>query len=152
MKDAQHLIRVVIIFAAAIAGFMFVRSLLVPKSFGKLGHYRADAVDEFALLPRSYAGEPACKKCHTRQASDKAKSSHKGISCESCHGALLAHAENPKSAGDKPRKPKEAEVRAFCGSCHGKSVSRPAKFPQIDLSAHNPDAPCSMCHQPHQPK
>lgn len=152
MKDAQHLIRVVIIFAAAIAGFMFVRSLLVPKSFGKLGHYRADAVEEFALLPRHYAGEPACKKCHAQQVTDKSKSSHKGISCESCHGALLAHAENPKSADNRPRKPKEAEVRDFCGNCHAKSPSRPAKFPQVDVTAHNPDAPCSMCHQPHQPK
>lgn len=151
MKDAQHLIRVVIIFAAAFAGFMLVRHLLVPKSFGKLGHYRADAVEEFALVPRHYAGEAACKKCHPQQASDKAKSSHRNISCESCHGALLGHAENPKS-DNKPRRPKEAEVRAFCGNCHGKSPSRPAKFPQIDLGEHNPDAPCIMCHQPHQPK
>ena len=152
MKDAQHLIRVVIIFAAAIAGFMFVRSLLVPKSFGKLGHYRADAVEEFALLPRHYAGEPACKKCHAQQVTDKAKSSHRAISCESCHGALLAHAENPKSADNRPRKPKEAEVRAFCGNCHGKSVSRPARFPQIDLEEHNRGMACNQCHQPHQPK
>jgi len=151
MKDVQHLIRVVVIFAVVFIGFLSVRSLLVPESFGKLGHYRANAVDEFAALPRRYAGEPACKKCHAQQASDKARSSHRAISCESCHGALLAHAENPKS-DSRPRKPKEAEVRAFCGHCHAKSVSRPAKFPQVDVTAHNPDAPCSMCHQPHQPK
>ncbi len=152
MKDAQHLIRVVVIFAAAIAGFMFVRSLLVPPSFGKLGHYRADAVGEFTQLPRHYAGESACKKCHAQQGADKAKSSHHSISCESCHGALLAHAENPKSADNKPRRPKEAEVRAFCGNCHGKSVSRPARFPQIDLEEHNRGMACNQCHQPHQPK
>lgn len=151
MKDVQHLIRVVVIFAVVFIGFLSVRKLLVPESFGKLGHYRANAVDEFAAQPGRYAGEPACKKCHAQQASDKAKSSHRSISCESCHGALLAHVENPKS-GSRPRKPKEAEVRAFCGHCHAKSVSRPARFPQVDVAAHNPDAPCSMCHQPHQPK
>ena len=152
MKDIQHLLRVVIIFIAALVGFLLVRSLLVPKSFGKVGHYRADAVGEFSLLPRQYAGEPACKKCHAQQASDKTKSSHRSISCESCHGALSAHAENPKSADARPRRPKETEMRAFCGNCHGKSLSRPAKFPQIDLEEHNRGMACNQCHQPHQPK
>lgn len=151
MKDVQHLLRVAIIFAALFIGFLGARRLLVPESFGKLGHYRADAVDEFSAQARHYAGEPACKKCHARQAADKAKSGHRAISCESCHGALLAHADNPKSAA-RPRKPKEAEMRAYCGHCHTKSISRPAKFPQINLSGHNPDAACNMCHQPHQPK
>lgn len=151
MKDVQHLLRVAVIFAAAFIAFLAARSLLVPESFGKLGHYRANAVDEFAAQPRHYAGEPACKKCHAQQASDKAKSSHRSISCESCHGALLAHAENPKSDA-KPRRPKEAEMRAFCGNCHGRSPSRPAKFPQIDLNGHNAGYACNMCHQPHQPK
>ena len=151
MKDVRHLLHVAVIFAAAFIGFLVVRNLLVPESFGKLGHYRAAAVDDFAALPMRYAGEAACKKCHAQQVSDKAKSSHHSISCESCHGALLAHVENPKSE-TKPRRPKEAEMRAFCGHCHSKSLSRPAKFPQINLSEHNPDAPCSMCHQPHQPK
>ena len=151
MKDVQHLIRVVIIFAAVFLGFLFVRSLLVPKSFGKLGHYRADSVDEFAAQPRYYAGADACRKCHAQQTADKAKSSHRGITCESCHGALLAHAENPKSP-DKPRRPKETEMRAYCGHCHEKTLSKPAKFPQIDLKVHNADAACNMCHQPHQPK
>jgi len=151
MKDVQHLLRVAAIFAAAFVGFLIVRHLLVPESFGKLGHYRANAVDEFAAQKRYYAGEPACKRCHARQASDKAKSSHRSISCESCHGALLAHTEDPKSAR-RPRRPAEAEMRDFCGLCHSRSLSKPARFPQIDLKSHNPDAACNMCHQPHQPK
>lgn len=151
MKDVQHLLRVVFIFAAALAGFLLVRSLLVPKSFGKLGHYRADAVGEFALQPRHYAGEPACRKCHSQQAADKAKSGHRAISCESCHGALLAHAEKPK-AETRPARPKEAEMRAFCGRCHANSLSRPARFPQIDIEEHNRGVACNQCHQPHQPK
>lgn len=150
MKDVQHLVRVVIIFAVAIAGFLFVRSLLVPESFGKVGHYRADAVGEFALLPRHYAGEPSCKKCHARQAADKAKSGHRAMSCESCHGALQAHVDSPKTV--KPVKTKEAEMRVFCGGCHGKSLSRPASFPQVDLEEHNRGMACNQCHQPHQPK
>ncbi len=150
MKDVQHLLRVAVLFVAAVIGFLAIRHLLVPETFGKYGHYRAASVDEIAALPMHYAGEAACKRCHSQQAADKAKSSHKHIACESCHGALLAHVENPKS-DTKPRRPKEAEMRAFCGRCHAKSVSKPAKFPQVDLAVHNPDAPCNMCHQPHQP-
>ncbi|MEK7721592.1 MAG: cytochrome c3 family protein [Elusimicrobiota bacterium] len=150
MKDIQHLLRVAVIFIAAFIGFMGIRKLLVPESFGKLGHYRADAVGEFAALTRHYAGEPACKRCHAQQVSDKAKSGHRSVSCESCHGALLSHADNPKLV--KPDKPKEVEMRVFCGHCHEKSPSRPAKFPQINLREHNPDASCNTCHQPHQPK
>ncbi|MDO8803737.1 MAG: cytochrome c3 family protein [Elusimicrobiota bacterium] len=150
MKDAQHLLRVIIIFVAALVGFLLVRSFLVPESFGKLGHYRANAVDDVLALPRHYAGEPACKKCHAQQASDKAKSSHRHMSCESCHGALQAHVDSPKTV--KPSKPKENEMRAFCGNCHGKSLSRPAKFPQVDLEEHNRGMACNQCHQPHQPK
>ena len=143
--------RVVVIFIAVFIAFMGVRKLLIPESFGRLGHYRADAVDEFAAQQRHYAGEPACRRCHAKQASDKAKSGHRAISCESCHGALGAHADNPKSAA-KPARPKETEIRAFCGHCHERSLSRPARFPQINMKEHNPDGACSMCHQPHQPK
>jgi len=151
MKDIQHLLRVVVIFAAAFAGFIVVRNMLVPVSFGKLGHYRANAVDEFAAQTPHYAGEPACKRCHPQPAADKAKSGHRSISCESCHGALLAHVNDPKS-DTKPRRPKAAEIRDFCGHCHARSLSKPVKFPQIDVSKHYPDGPCNMCHQPHQPK
>lgn len=151
MKDVQHLLRVAVIFAAVFAAFLGARKLLIPESFGRLGHYRANAVEEFAAQPPHYAGEAACKRCHPQPAADKAGSSHRSISCESCHGALSAHVNEPKSAAG-PRRPKEAELRAFCGHCHEKSLSKPAKFPQIDVKKHYPDGPCNMCHQPHKPK
>lgn len=150
MKDIDHLLRVAALFAIAVTCFVIGRTLLTAKSFGKYGHYRADAVDEIAALPVRYAGEAACQKCHAAQAKAKAKAGHRGISCESCHGALKAHAEDPKAA--KAAKPKESEMRAFCGWCHEKSITKPVKFPQQDIRDHNPGIACSQCHPPHQPK
>ncbi|MBI5241675.1 MAG: cytochrome c3 family protein [Elusimicrobia bacterium] len=150
MKDIRHLLHVAAAFVVVIIGFLIARHLVVPKSFGRIGHYRADAVDEIKALPLRYAGEQACAPCHRAQAKAKASSRHKGIRCESCHGALQAHAEAPSSL--KPAKPKEGEMRAFCARCHEKNLSRPAKFPQVDPREHNPGVACSQCHPPHQPK
>lgn len=150
MKDIEHLVRVAVIFLTAIAFFLVARAMIKPPDYGKLGRYRAGALDDIKALPVKYAGQASCAGCHKAQAKEKAGSSHRGMACESCHGALAAHAAAPK--GPKPSKPSEAEMRRFCLRCHEASVSRPAKFPTVDDSKHNPDVACSMCHKPHAPK
>ncbi|MCX5795530.1 MAG: multiheme c-type cytochrome [Elusimicrobia bacterium] len=150
MKDIEHLLRVAAVFVLVISAFFAARHFLVPETFGKYGHYRAAAATEMASMPLHYAGEPACLRCHPEQAKAKAGAGHRGVHCESCHGALLAHAQNPKAV--KAVKPKEADMRAFCGICHARNISRPAKFPQQDLAQHNPGVACSQCHNPHNPK
>ncbi|MBI5622408.1 MAG: hypothetical protein HY924_01380 [Elusimicrobia bacterium] len=150
MKDIEHLLRVAAIFLVAIALFVAVRSVVKPESYGKLGRYRAAALDEIKALPVRYAGQQECGPCHKTQAREKAGSSHRGISCESCHGALAAHAAAPKTA--KALKPEESSMRGFCLRCHEAAVSKPAKFPTVEGGKHNPDMACSMCHKPHSPK
>ena len=150
MKDIQHLVRVAGVFVLVISAFLAARHFLVPQTFGRYGHYRAAAADEMAVLPLRHAGEAACLGCHAKQAKEKAGGGHRGVHCESCHGALAAHARDPKAV--KAVKPGEAEMRVFCGRCHSRNISRPAKFPQQDLARHNPGVPCSQCHQPHSPK
>ena len=150
MKDIRHLLHVAAAFVVVITGFLIVRRAVVPKDFGKLGHYRAAAVDDIKAMPLRYAGDLSCAPCHRAQAKAKASSKHKTIHCESCHGALQAHAADPSAM--KPPKTKESDMRSFCGWCHEKSLSRPAKFPQVDLHEHNPGIACSQCHPPHQPK
>jgi len=150
MRDVEHLVRVAGVFVLVISAFLIARHFLVPETFGKYGHYRAAAATEMGSLPLRYAGEPACLRCHAEQAKAKAGGGHRGVHCESCHGALEAHAQDPKAA--QASKPGEAQMRAFCGSCHAKDISRPAKFPQQDLEQHNPGMPCSQCHNPHNPK
>jgi hypothetical protein len=150
MKDIEHLLRVAGVFVLVISAFLAARHFLVPATFGQYGHYRAAAAAETESLPLHYAGEPACLRCHPEQAKAKAAGGHRGVHCESCHGALGAHAADPKTV--KAQKPPEAQMRAFCGACHAKNISRPVKFPQQDIETHNPGVACSQCHNPHNPK
>src|SRR3989304_3895088 len=43
-------------FARALAALLVARRLLIPKTFGDLGHYRASAIGENAVLGIKYAG------------------------------------------------------------------------------------------------
>ncbi len=94
-KDAGHLFRVAAVFLAGLILFLMVRAVLVPHSFGRYGHYRADAIGEIAALPVHYAGHQVCESCHTDVAEMKSKGVHKGVACESCHGPLAKHADDP---------------------------------------------------------
>ena len=150
MKDIEHLLRVAAAFIAAIAIFLFARAYLTPPSFGAIGHYRADSVDEIKALPLHYAGQKECSKCHKDQARDKALAGHRTINCESCHGPAAEHIKAPAKA--KLDKPAEKDMREFCGVCHSKNISRPKGFKQQNLYEHNPGMACTQCHNPHKPK
>ena len=124
-----------------------VRSLLIPATFGDLGHYRAAAIPAIASLPIHYAGWQRCAECHEDEAAARNASFHKTLSCEICHGPALQHANDPDSMKPAiPRKRGEA-----CLYCHNYLPSRPTGFPQIIEPTHNPMKPCISCHNPHDP-
>lgn len=137
--------RVLQLTAAIVLVYFTARYFLVPASFGQFGWYRGDALKDYAALPISYAGATACAECHAEVVEKKAKAGHKGVPCESCHGALNAHAEDPNV-----EPPKIADHR-FCIRCHEASPSRPEKFPQVKLAKHHDEEACTKCHTPHQP-
>ncbi|PIR17728.1 MAG: hypothetical protein COV46_02810 [Deltaproteobacteria bacterium CG11_big_fil_rev_8_21_14_0_20_49_13] len=139
--------RLAVLFAIFIGLFIVARYFLVPKSFGKYGHYRADSVEEVKALPMNYAGSSTCKTCHEDIYKLKASSKHATVACETCHGPAIKHAEDPMNI--KPDKPKG---RAFCGLCHTKNYARPKNMPQIDLEKHNEGMECYLCHNAHDPK
>jgi hypothetical protein len=140
------LIPLVIIFAIAIASLVVARRVMVPESFGKYGHYRADAVDDVMNLGIVYAGFEVCADCHDEIVETKEQSRHSGVSCEVCHGPAADHAEAPDEfIPDAPR------GRDACTLCHGYNPARPSGFPQIIARKHNPGKPCMSCHEPHDP-
>lgn len=142
----QQVVVLAIIAFAVLAGFVGMRALFVPESFGLYGHYRADAVDEVKALPVVYAGTNACAACHEDEARIKAQGFHRGVACEVCHGPGAGHIEDPGAI--KPSAPRE---RGLCPLCHNYSPSRPTGFPQILTAQHNPGKPCMTCHKPHDP-
>jgi hypothetical protein len=146
-KIPDQVIRLAVLFAIAGVALLVVRSMLVPKSFGEIGHYRADAVDAIAAQDIKYGGWQLCVECHDTEGEIKAASYHRSLACEVCHGPSYRHAtEDPEIEPQMPRKRGEA-----CLYCHSYLASRPTGFPQIIERLHNPLKPCISCHNPHDP-
>jgi transcription elongation factor Elf1 len=142
----KYLIRLMVVFVIGVIVALGVQRLLVPKSFGVLGHYRASALKEVAAQKPVYAGQEACGACHEDEAAVKKTGRHAGLPCEVCHGASAAHAEDPTT-----RKPFTELDRSFCLRCHEKNVSRPPGFPMVSGTSHNLKDDCRQCHKPHAP-
>lgn len=145
-RDSEHLVRLLLLFAAGTLLFLVVRALLVPDGFGEYGHFRSGAIADTAARPPAFAGRAACAECHDEVVVEKAKGAHAGIGCESCHGALGEHAADPDA-----RTPELPAVETLCVRCHEANLARPASFPQVDIAAHAEGASCAECHEPHRP-
>ena len=145
-RGKEHLVRMAALFAAGVLVFVIARAVFVPKGFGLYGHYRAGALADNRSRPVSYAGRAACGDCHTDKRDELAKGKHAGIGCETCHGPLARHADDPSAL--KPVKP---EPKTLCVRCHLANVAKPAKFPQIDPKSHMDGGDCHACHASHAP-
>jgi uncharacterized CHY-type Zn-finger protein len=145
-KDAGHLFRMAAVFLVGVIAFVVLRTAFVPRSFGQYGHYRGKAIAEIAALPISYAGHQVCEGCHTDVLDVKSKGIHKGVACESCHGPLAKHADDPASV-----QPAKLDTAKLCVRCHEANIAKPKNFPQVVSAEHSGGAPCDTCHQPHSP-
>lgn len=145
MKDAGHLLRFAFLFVIAFVVFLFLRHLVVPKSFGQYGHYRGAAIAEIAARPVHFAGHDTCETCHADVATAKSGGKHLTVNCEACHGALANHANDPASV-----QPAKLDTATLCIRCHAASAARPKTFPQI-TEDHSGGLPCETCHKPHSP-
>jgi uncharacterized CHY-type Zn-finger protein len=143
-EQAKRLVSVGVILVGLLVG---ARWFLVPADFGRLGHFRAAAVQEVAAQKIEYAGHEKCAECHDDVVTMKSAGYHKNVACEVCHGPAAAHARDP--GNHTPTAPRE---RGSCPLCHEYLASRPTGFPQIVSASHNPMKPCISCHKPHDPK
>lgn len=147
LADAQHLVRLAGLFLVGVLVFLVARGLFTPKGFGDYGHYRPGALDDNRAHELSYAGRDACAECHDDIVAARRDSKHEQVGCESCHGPLAAHADDP--GGEAPLRP---EGDATCLACHLDTASRPASFPQVEPRDHADGTPCLECHSPHHPE
>jgi hypothetical protein len=126
--------------------FLVVRAAVMPRDFGKYGHYRAGALDLVRSHPIAYAGQDTCVMCHDDQAKARASGKHAHVACEACHGPLAKHAGDPEA-----NVPKLPEVANLCRRCHEKDAAKPQGFPQVATAEHSGGVACNACHQPHNP-
>ena len=145
-KDAAHLLRLAVVFAIGFLIFALLRSYLVPKSFGRYGHYRGDALAEIKAQPVHYAGHQACEACHSDVLDVKSKGKHAHVNCESCHGPLANHADDPGGVT-----PEKLDTARLCVRCHEANTAKPKHFPQVASAEHSAGLACNECHQPHSP-
>lgn len=145
-KDSTHLIRLAAVFLAGLLIFIAVRAAVIPKSFGKYGPYRGVALKEVMSRPIRYAGHDTCEGCHPDILEIKSKGVHAQVNCESCHGPLAIHADDPTAM-----KPVLPDVAKLCVRCHSQNIAKPSGFPQVDAKEHSQGHACNTCHQPHSP-
>ena len=146
-KNAEHLIRVALVFIAGLLAFIVIRGMIVPKSFGQYGHYRADALNDIAARTPLFAGREACEACHQEVVDLKKTGKHVIVGCEACHGPLAKHAEDPSTVI-----PAKLDTAVLCAKCHEANSAKPKTFPQVITKEHAGDTACGTCHQPHKPK
>lgn len=145
-QNSAHMIRPAVVLLAGIVAFLLIRTVVVPKDFGKYGHYRAGALADIGGLPISYAGHGQCVLCHADQAKVHDAGKHAGVTCETCHGPLAKHADDPVA-----NVPKLPDVANLCRRCHEKDAAKPQGFPQVETVSHSQGMLCDACHQPHNP-
>lgn len=146
MKIPEQIQRLALVTALIVAGVFVTRFLIIPRSLIARELHQASTVQREVARTVKFAGSSACQDCHEDIAVKKARSYHKNLSCEGCHGPAVRHTEDPM--GVKPPAPRD---RKFCPLCHAYDAARPTGFPQVNPTAHNPLKPCVTCHNPHDP-
>lgn len=167
MAHKKHIFRLVGLLASAVVMFIIIRSFVVPKDFGKLGHFRASAIDDVVAREPRHIGSKACADCHADIYTAWIKGKHLTPQCENCHGPGLLHSklqggDSIDAYSDAIKKNKNAIRRPTgiqeCKWCHVKTFERPSTLKFIksveghitDMGGtYSPGAKCINCHSPH---
>ncbi len=147
LQEAGHLVRVAVVLAAGVVLFLIIRNAVVPKDFGRYGHFRPEALNVIRAHPAAFAGQGTCVVCHDDQAKERAAGKHAHVACEACHGPQAAHVAD--MANVKPVLP---DVATLCARCHEKNAAKPKSFPQVVTAEHSGGVACNTCHKPHNPQ
>ena len=153
MEHGKHITRLCIVVLVIVAGFLLIRSLSIPESFGTYGLYRGDNVDAQMDLPLVHLNSDFCKDCHEEQYGDWEDNEHASVNCEVCHGHWEIHNGFVKTMTAN-------QSDESCLICHQALTGRPDDFPQVvSLTEHikEKEIPeegadrCLSCHDPHVP-
>ncbi|HID96649.1 MAG TPA: hypothetical protein EYP57_00400 [Thermodesulfobacteriaceae bacterium] len=153
-----HIKRIVLLLVvAAVLGFL-AKKFATPTSFGKYGHYRADAIQDEVDRPLRHMTNESCLSCHPFEWELHEQGRHKTISCEFCHGTYADHVQDGKFAGRLPVK-KGEEIKTLCLRCHNKAIKARPKdvIKTVEMPRHLEDQHvqvthiCNQCHHVHAP-
>jgi len=141
----KHIFRLVSLILGVVAAASIAIAFLIPDSFYRFGHYRANSVIQIAAQEPVLQTANYCKGCHTERHAQWSASNHKSVTCEVCHGAALGHPQ-------KGKLPIPKDAAKLCTLCHEAMPGRPRTQPQIEVAQHSGGQQCTVCHNPHSPK
>ncbi len=158
LSSKSHLYRLAVVAGIFFAVAFAVRQWATPTSWNYWDWYRTDALRDAELQPLVYGGNESCRSCHREVGQKMQRRRHKGLSCESCHGAVADHVKEGKKFA-------EATVDASrwqCMNCHAEQINRPRGFPQFSVAGAigkfvqkhkelDGVTLCSKCHDAHDP-
>lgn len=149
----NHVLRPLYAVLMIVALILAARIFLVPKDFGihergyMYGWYRKSNEEDWKKVAVKYQGKEYCKGCHGANYDSIARTRHRNIQCENCHGPVNDHpGDPPKLVIDRSRQE--------CLRCHYPlpyPTSGRSEIRGIDPEKHNPGMECSLCHNPHNP-
>lgn len=141
----KHITRLLLLIGGALVLALVARWFLIPDSFYRFGHFRANSVTEIAEREPAFLGAAYCAGCHEERHAEWSANNHKSVACETCHGAAKGHPENGKL-------PVPADTVALCTLCHEAMPGRPQTQPQVVVATHAGEQACKTCHNSHAPK
>lgn len=165
-----HLIRLGLVGFVGLIAFLAMVYVMSPKSwnYDMSNWYRTDVLEELQQQPLIYGGiedistterNVACVSCHEDLVSKFQKLKHKKLSCESCHGPLIDHAEGEQKTAEAVIDRSSGQ----CQNCHEDLVNRPSRFPVFEttekyikhremIAGEFPEGTtCLKCHDAHDP-
>ena len=158
LSPKSHLYRLAAVLIVFFAAAAVARQWATPASWNYSDWYRMDALGDAAAQPMAYGGNESCVGCHKDSDQAMRKQKHKGLSCESCHGAFADHVKEDKKFAEA----KVDRSRGQCVNCHGEQINRPAAFPQFSVDGEigkfvkkhkelSEATRCIKCHDAHDP-
>ncbi len=167
MGHARHFTRLFVLIAIVVIAFLGARAKVVPKDFGKLGHFRASAIAEAAAREPRHIGSEACSDCHAKVSAAWTAGKHSTPQCENCHGPGLLHVKvmsedsvdaYPDRIKNNPNALRVTSGIQECEWCHLKTFERPSTLKSIkNVEQHISEtgekftsrSKCIDCHNPH---
>ena len=133
-------------FVVFLSIFVLIQRFLTPESFGELGHYRANAIEDNKIKSLYYKGEKECTSCHQKEYKLMSQDVHYNVGCESCHiPKITINTECEKNP------PIIEGTLDLCAQCHEPNLGRFKKFPQLVFKEHEDGRNCIECHNVHAP-
>ncbi len=153
-----HVKRIIVVLVILAGLFIPVKWLFTPASFGKLGHYRADYIEEEAAKEPRHMTNASCQSCHEHENDNLMIGMHKSLSCEFCHGTYVDHVKDDKKIATLQVKENE-EITTLCLRCHNSEIiARPKNMIKtVVMPDHLRDQAvkethsCNQCHYVHAP-